>query len=187
MSNTIRNHILIRRQSPINHKSLDTIISSIRIGHPMKNLVSASPCLKCNILDFCLQLNSSSKVNFSISVRRFIYSNFSSTISKWVSPLTSKALSLLHNCCFLIATLPNSVSFHHLRSTFKAKSYQLLSQYITRNSLEQIRCPPAIWRLFADCYLFIYSFWFYLCIWEVQPSQIGVNGVFFFFGWVVGV
>ena len=98
-----------------------------------------SPSLKWRTLDFCLQLISSNKVNFSISVRRLIYSSFSSAVRACVSPLASNAFNLLQSCHFLKVTLPNPISSHYFRSNFKLSTS---SQYIARSTLEHVRCPP---------------------------------------------
>ena len=91
-------------------------------------------------LDFCLQLISSKRVNFSIFVRKLTCSNFSSAINLCVSSLASKTFNLLQRSYFLYVTLPNSVSFHFFKSNFKAANF--LASIKLGVSLEQIGCPP---------------------------------------------
>ena len=108
---------------PLTIRLLIPLFLLLELAILWKNLVFASPYFKCNTLDFCLQLISSKRVNFSISIRKLTCSNFSSAGNLWVFSLASKTFNLLQSCCFLYVTLPNSVSFHLFRSNFKAANF----------------------------------------------------------------
>jgi len=64
----ILNNLLIRRDRPIDRERLNGIGSPIRIGYTMKEFGALSPSLSQRALDFCLQLISSCKIEFSISL-----------------------------------------------------------------------------------------------------------------------
>jgi hypothetical protein len=113
----------VRRNCTINIQGVDGVPSSVAVGHYAKNFVHLSPSLSHKILDFCLQLTSSIRVDLSNSLTISTFFILSSTPKTLPSCMISKARSSSKRI-FYLSTLPNT-SFHLYKSTFKALACQL--------------------------------------------------------------
>jgi len=120
MSNIFYNGSLVKRHHLIHYKLINKIKLSMRVGHTIEEFCVPITSLILTTLDFCLQQIFSNCVIFSNSLLILSLSRFSSTVRTRLSSTVSNPQRSLYNFFPFSSRLPNSSTFHLLKSTFRA-------------------------------------------------------------------